>query len=413
MAHTTQEEKNGRLKTGLSLEDAVRVITEKAAPLGLESGAPENLLGRTLARNATACLDQPPFNRSPLDGYALRSADTDGASRERPARLFVVDTVYAGNVARVPVGLGQAVRIMTGAMLPPGCDCVVRQEDTDMGVPEVRIFTTLRPHDNFVDRGEDFRAGACLLPAGSRLDAAAVGVLSSAGITEIPVKRRPRVRLLSTGDEVVAPSVRPLPPGKIYGANLPLLLARLRELGFSDVSGELVGDEPQMVADTMRRLLADCDVLLTTGGVSVGEKDIFHEAIPLLGAEQIFWKIKLKPGSPAMFSTYNGKPILSLSGNPFAAFTTFELLVRPLLAAMSGESWLLPRREKAVLSTPFSKASKSRRFIRGRHENGYVSLPEGHSSGMLASLVGCNCLVDIPAGSGPLKAGELVDVLLL
>ena len=156
---------------------------------------------------------------------------------------------------------------------------------------------------------------------------------------------------------------------------------------------------------------AELDVLLTTGGVSVGDKDIFHQALPLLGAERIFWRVNLKPGTPAMYSVYEGKPILSLSGNPFAAFTTFELLARPLLAALAGEE--MPRWGEGVLDTPFPKASPRRRFIRGQYENGHITLPEGHASGMLASLVGCNCLAELPAGSPPAEAGTRVRILLL
>ena len=401
------------MKTGLTLEEAQQALCDNIDCLGTEKLPLAGALGRRLAEEITAPMDQPPFDRSPLDGYALRAADTAGACREHPVSLTVADTLYAGDAPRVPVAPGRAVRVMTGAMLPAGCDCVLKQEDTDMGSPAVEIYASLRPGDNYVYRGEDYRAGTCLLPAGSRVDAAAVGVLSSAGITEVPVNRRPRVGVLSTGHEVVEPGVRPLPVGKIYGANLPLLLSRLRELGVENVTGQLAGDDPQAVAEAMARMLETCDLVITTGGVSVGDKDIFHQALPLLGAERVFWKLKLKPGSPAMFSRFRGKPILSLSGNPFAAFTTFELLARPLLAALSGEPELLPRREKAVLDTPFPKGSGIRRFVRGKYENGHVSLPEGHSSGVLRSLVGCSCLVDIPAGSGPLAAGQTVDILML
>ena len=401
------------MRTGLTLEEARALAAGGLAPLGCEVVPLAKSPGRTLAADVAAPLDQPPFDRSSLDGYALRASDLAGASRETPVSLTVVDTVYAGDMACVPVGPGQAVRIMTGAMLPPGCDCVVRQEDTDMGSPTVRVFAPLRPHDNVADRGGDYRAGAVLLPAGTRLDAAAVGLLASAGVTEVPVRRRPRVGVLVTGDEVVFPGVSPLPAGKIYDANQTLLLARLAELGFPDAVGARVGDDPKAAAEAMERLLADCDLLVTTGGVSVGAKDVLHQALPLLGAEQVFWKVKLKPGSPALFSRYRGKPILSLSGNPFAAFTTFELLARPILAALSGEPGLLPERKRAVLDTPFPKGSPIRRFVRGRYESGHVALPEGHSSGQLRSLAGCNCLVDIPAGSGPLEAGAEMDILML
>ncbi|WP_297239833.1 molybdopterin molybdotransferase MoeA [uncultured Flavonifractor sp.] len=396
------------MKTGLTLEEAQTAILLNRVPLGTQMLPLERALGRTLAADVAAPLDQPPFDRSPLDGYALRSADLAGADRDHPAVLEVVDTVYAGDEARIPVGPGQAVRLMTGAMLPPGCDCVVPQEDTDRGDP-VSVFVSLKPFQNYVYQGEDYRKGALLLEKGTRLDAAALGVLAGAGLTEAEVYRRPRVGLLTTGDEVVSPGT-PLPVGKIYGSNQMLLAARLAELGFEPETAHR-RDDPAAVAEAMRELLEICDVLLTTGGVSVGDKDIFHQALPLLGAERIFWRVNLKPGTPAMYSVYEGKPILSLSGNPFAAFTTFELLARPLLAALSGEEG--PRWGEGVLDTPFPKASPRRRFIRGRYENGHITLPEGHASGMLASLVGCNCLAELPAGSPPAEAGTRVRILLL
>ena len=394
--------------TNLSLEQAVARITAPLSPLGVELLPLPEALGRTLASDMNAPLDQPPFDRSPLDGYALRSADLAGADKNHPVVLGVVDTVYAGDEAKVPVKPGQAVRIMTGAMLPPGCDCVVPQEDTDRGNP-VRVFAALKPFQNYLYQGEDYRKGSVLLKKGTRLDAAALGVLASAGLTEAEVCRRPRLRLLTTGDEVVEAG-RPRPAGKIYGANQLLLAARLAELGFEFRAAHR-GDDPAAVAEAMGELLAGCDLLITTGGVSVGDKDIFHQAIPLLGAEQVFWRVDLKPGTPAMCSVYQDKPILSLSGNPFAAFTTFELLARPLLAVLSGEPGL--QWGEGVLDTPFPKTSPKRRFIRGRYENGHITLPEVHSSGMLSSLVGCNCLAELPAGSPPAETGTRVRILLL
>lgn len=394
--------------TGISLEEAVARMTSPLSPLGTETLPLPQALGRILAADITAPLDQPPFDRSPLDGYALRSADLAGTDQEHPAVLEVVDTLYAGDEARIPVKPGQAVRIMTGAMLPPGCDCVVPQEKTDLGAP-VKVFVSLKPFQNYVCQGDDYRKGSLLLRGGTRLDAAALGVLASAGLAEAEVRRRPKVGLLTTGDEVAGPGT-PLPAGKIYGSNQVLLAARLAELGFETEAGHR-GDDPAAVAEAMKELLKSCDALVTTGGVSVGDRDIFHQALPLLGAEQVFWRVDLKPGTPAMYSTYGGKPILSLSGNPFAAFTTFELLARPLLAALAGEEG--PRWREGVLDTLFPKASPKRRFIRGRYEDGHIILPEGHSSGMLASLVGCNCLAELPAGSPPAEAGQKVRILLL
>lgn len=401
------------MRTRIELEEARALMAESVRPLGVEQVSRQEALGRTLAEDVTAPLDQPPFDRSPLDGYALRSADLTGASPEHPVSLRVVETVYAGGVPSRILGPGEAIRIMTGAMLPRGCDCVLQHERTDNGLKQVQIYAALSPHDNYCDRGEDYRTGEVLLPAGTVVDAAAVGVLASAGLSSVPVRRRPVVRVLSTGDEVVSPDLHPLPAGKIYGSNQELLTARLRELGVSDVKGLLIGDDPREVADTMAQLLGECDLLITTGGVSAGDKDIFHEALPLLGAERVFWKVNLKPGTPAMYSLWQGQPILSLSGNPFAAAATFELLARPLLAALTGESRFSLRSRTAVVEGSFPKASPGRRFLRGFYQEGRVSLTGKNDSGMLASLVGCNCLVDLPAGSPPVQEGQTVTVLLL
>ena len=396
----------------ISLERAVELELQGLAPLGAEGLELSAALGRTLAEDFAAGLDQPPFDRSPLDGYTLRGADIAGASPEQPVSLTVVDTVYAGDVPRAAVGPGQAVQVTTGAMLPPGCDCVIRQEDTRRDGPTVRILRPVAPGQNYIRRGADFRAGQVLLPAGTRLSPAAIGLLSSAGAARVAVRRRPSVGLITTGDEVALPGA-PLPSGKIYGSNGLLLSARLRQLGIRRVVTGHVADDPAQAAAVMAGVLESCDLLLTTGGVSVGERDILHQALPLLGAEQIYWRVNLKPGTPALFSRHGGKPILSLSGNPFAAAATFELLAVPLLSALSGEDWLLPRRTRAIIDTPFPKASPTRRFLRGRWADGHVTLPPGHSSGQLASLVGCNCLVELPAGSPPLERGTAGTVYLL
>ena len=401
------------MKTGITLEEALAIVREHTAPLPPEQGVGEELLGRVLAENIIAPMDQPPFDRSPLDGYALASADTQGADRDHPVQLEVVDTVYAGGWSQVTIRPGQCVRIMTGAPIPAGADCVIRQEDTDRGHPCVQIYQELRRHENYCFAGEDYQKGGVLLAAGTVLDAAALGVLAGAGLWERPmaVYPRPRVLLAGTGDELVRPG-QPLKPGQIYNSNLPQLAARCRQLG---LAADTVWwpDDPQAVADGLTAGMRDFDCVITTGGVSVGDKDIFHQALPLAGAERLFWRVKLKPGTPLMFSLLRGRPVLSLSGNPFAAAATFELLARPVLAALAGQGDWQPLTLTAPLATPFSKASGGRRFVRGIYRDEAVTLPEGHSSGQLRSQVGCNCLVDIPAGSPPLAAGTMVKVVLL
>jgi molybdopterin molybdotransferase len=403
------------MRTRISLEEAVALLTEGVRPYGLELLPLEQAHGHILAAGVDAPHDQPPFDRSPLDGYALRSEDTRSACHDSPVSLTVIDTVYAGDCADIPVTPGTAVRIMTGAMLPEGCDCVIRQEDTKEENGMVSLCQKMKHHENYCFRGEDYRAGELLVLAGTKINAAVMGVLASAGIRSVSVYRKPRVGLLVTGDELWDSEQEHelLPAGKIFGSNKALLGARLKELGMDCVAAVQVGDDVPAVVSELKRLSEQCDLLITTGGVSVGDKDIFHDALPSLGAEQIFWRVLIQPGTPAMFSKYQNTPILSLSGNPFAAAATFELLARPLLAALSGDESVLTVRTEGVLAQDFLKKSKSRRFIRATLQNGQISLPSGHSSGQLASMIGCNCLVDIPAGNEGLYRGEKAGILLI
>ncbi len=402
----------------VSVERAVELIETHVRPLPAVRVPAAEAWGRVLAEDVSAPIDQPPWPRSPLDGYAFRASDSAGASEESPVTLRVVDTVYAGGWSGAEVGAGEAVRLMTGAPIPAGCDCVLRQEDTDLGKETVRIFKALRPFDNYCFAGEDFKTGDTLLPAGVRLTGNAMGILASAGLCRedetLSVRPRVRAALLCTGDELVPNAVRPLPPGKIYSSNEALIAARLRELDveLTAVSGAF-GDDGAALAATIRTAAANADLILTTGGVSVGAKDILHETLPLLGAERVFAGVELKPGSPLMFSLLDGRPILSLSGNPFAASATFELFGRPLLAALEGCEDRLPQVFPAVLDTPFAKFGRARRFVRGIFRNGRVTLPEGHASGQLRSAAGTNCLAEIPPSDAPLAAGSAVNVWLL
>ena len=344
----------------------------------------------------------------------MRSEDT----KTVPVKLRVVNTIYAGVCSEKTIGPGECVRLMTGAPIPAGCDCVIRQEDTDGGTEEVRISQTLRPYENYCFAGEDFKRGDVLLPAGTRLCGNAMGVLAAAGLLRederLTVFRPVRVAVLCTGDELVPNTVRPLPPGKIYSSNEAVLASRLQELGAELTTvREEFSDDPGELAAAIREALAASDAVITTGGVSVGVKDILHETLPLLEAERIFWRVRLKPGTPLMFSLLEGKPILSLSGNPFAASATFELFARPMLSRLSGCADLEMKTADAVLEVPPEKFGKCRRFVRAVFDRGRVTLPKGHSSGQLASSVGTNCLAELPPSDAPLPASSTVRVWLL
>lgn len=397
-----------------TLESALALLMERVQPVARTEYAPlQTLLGRVAAEDVAAPIQVPPFDRSPLDGYALRGADIAGASREHPARLQVIGEACAGCGEVFSPGPGQALRVMTGAPVPASCDCVVRQEDTDLGMETVAVYAAVPAGRNVCRAGEDVRLGDVLLHRGERITSAHIGVLASLGVTGVKVYAPVRAALLCTGDELRQPG-EALPFGKIYDANRAVLSARLTELGVSLASPASREDDPEAVAQTLRQAAEHCDIMLTTGGVSVGKKDIFHQVLPLLGAERLFWKVAMKPGSPLLCGLYQGKLLICLSGNPFAALACFEIFAAPVLRRLAGETHVELRRAEGVLQDDFPKESKGRRLIRARVEGERVRLTgANHSSGSLATMIGCNCFIDIPAGAGPLHAGDRVEVILL
>ncbi len=406
------------METGISVERAIELIEQNVRPVEAGHIRATRAQGRVLSEDVCAPMNQPPWPRSPLDGYAFRAADSAGASKESPVSLRVVETLYAGSWTEREVQSGEAVRLMTGAPIPAGCDCVLRQEDTDGGAETVQLYKVLQPNDNYCAAGCDFKAGDLLLPAGTRLTGNALGVLASAGLYReeimLPVYHKVRCAVICTGDELVPNDTRPLPPGKIYSSNAAVLASRLHELGVEMTTLlPFFSDSADALADAIYEAAENADVIITTGGVSVGAKDILHETLPLLFADQIFWQVRLKPGSPVMFSLYRERPLLSLSGNPFAVSATFELFARPLLSRLSGCADLNPIVTEGVLAEDFSKTGKGRRFVRAMYQNGVVTIPHGHSSGQLASAVGTNCLAEIPPISEPLEKESRVKVWLL
>ncbi|MDR2770556.1 MAG: molybdopterin molybdotransferase MoeA [Clostridiales Family XIII bacterium] len=396
---------------GIDLEKALELLCEGVRPLASEETALISANGRILAEDVVSPADQPPFPRSPLDGYAFDAADSEGASQDRPVVLKVTEKIYAGAWSDRTVRRGEAVKLMTGAMIPRGCNCVIRQEDTDGGEDAVRIYKRLKPDENYCFAGEDYKKGDLLLPAFSRIDPAAMAVIAGAGRARVKVIRRPRASVISTGDELAAPGT-PRGNGEIYCSNNYYIEARLAEMGAEIVSSRIARDDAAELKSCIESAAAESDLILSTGGVSVGEKDLMVHAAEAMGAEIVFHRVNIKPGSPAVFAKYGDARLLALSGNPFASAASLELLVWPLLAAMTGDQSLAPARILAVLADDFNKKGGARRFVRGRFDGAAVHLPEGHSNGQIRSLIGCNCLVDVPADSGGLKAGDRVSVLL-
>lgn len=412
--------KAGEAASTLSLEEAVRMLEHYAAQCG-ETGlaqCPETVglsdaLGRILAEDAAAACDQPPFPRSPLDGYALRGIDTRNADSRHPVCLEVIGEVCAGQVYEGMLKEGKALRIMTGAPIPDGADAVVKQENTDYGEKEVKVYERLEPFSNYCRAGEDYLKGEILLKKGTKIDGIATGILASIGRDKVPVFPLPRVGVISTGDELCSPGLR-LQPGQIYDSNRYLVCGRMKELGLDPAFSLHCSDSAQAMAEMIRKRAENTQLIITTGGVSVGKKDIMHEVIRLLKARKLFWKVQLKPGSPTLAAVYNDTLILCLSGNPFAAAANFELLARPVIGRlMRDPSWKM-KEKQACFQGSFPKKSPGRRFVRACYEEGRVRIPgQKHASGMLSTFEGCNCLIDIEAGNEGLKEGDMVWVHLM
>ena len=390
----------------ISLEEAVELIKKNIITKQCENIFIGDGLGRVLSDDIYAVVDNPPFNRSPYDGYALKAKYTSGIFK-------VIGVNYAGKPSVCKISDKEAVKIMTGAFIPDGADCVVPQEVTDRGNEYVTVFDKYNPKDNFIEQGEDFINGSILLRKNTKLGAAEMALTVAGGVDRINVYPRLKTAVISTGNEIVKPD-RNLELGQIYDTNMIYTSARLTELGCSVLYKDSVGDDTETIGEAIRKASENSDLVVTTGGVSVGEKDLLHEAVKDIGAEIIFHGVDMKPGMPTMLAVLNKKTvILSLSGNPFAAAVGLEVIGRYIISAISGDMSILPKRREVVLNNGFEKSSKSRRFIKGVEKDGRVTIQSSQGNGSMKSTVGCNCFVDIPAGSKNLSAGDKAVVLLV
>lgn len=392
----------------ISLEQAYALHRALIKPLATEEVPLERAQGRTVCRDILASMDQPPFPRSPYDGYALIAADAGEAGRDCPADLLVVGKSRAGVPCRTPVGRGQAVRIMTGAVIPEGADCVVPQEKTDMGKDRVLVYTSLKPCDNYCFAGEDFKTGELLIPRDRKLGALSLSVAAQSGYAVLPVYPALRAAVLSTGDEL-AEAGGALSAGQIFDSNSVWLKGRLNELGVTLTGARKVRDEGREIAGNLAELLEEADLVVTTGGISVGEYDLLPQALGYLGAKILYHGVDIKPGMPAMTALCGGKPVVCLSGNPFAAIVDFELLVRHVLFNLSRDPAFLLRRETARAGNSFSKRSPVRRFLQGRASGGDIQILY-QGNGLLRDLDGYQYLVEVPAGCPGVEAGAQVTV---
>jgi molybdopterin molybdotransferase len=366
--------------------------------------------GRVLARDVAAAVSLPGFDNSAMDGYAVRWAEVASAA-EAPIRLPVAEDIPAGRSDVVPLAPGTAHRIMTGAPLPPGADVVVPVELTDGGTDVVEIRDTPPRGSHLRTAGEDIAAGAVALTAGTALGAAQLGLAAAVGLTVLPVRRRPRVLVLSTGSELVAPG-HPLLPGQIYESNSLLLAAAVADAGGEARCLHFVPDDVDQFLATVRAELATADLLITSGGVSAGAYEVVKDAFRGLGTVD-FVKVPMQPGGPQGAGTVDGVPVVTLPGNPVSAFVSFEVFVRPALRRALGHAAPDRLRALARLTGPLRSPAGRRQFLRGRYDNGEVSQVGGPGSHLVAHLARANCLVVVPQDVTELPAGAEVDVVLI
>lgn len=364
--------------------------------------------GRVLAESVTAAENVPPFDRSPYDGYAFRSEDTAEASKENPATLYIIEEVPAGAVPTKVCTKNTAVKILTGAPIPEGADAVINYERTEFTESSVKIFAPVKSGDNIVRAGEDVRKGDVLVRQGQVIDPGTAGTLAAQGVARPKVYRKPKVGIISTGNEVMEVGA-PLAPGKIYNSNRYTLSAALCEIGCESIYLGLAGDNPEAICELMKRGLAECDAIVTTGGVSVGDYDFTPDAMERAGVNILFRGVQLKPGMACSYGEKDGKLVCGLSGNPASSLTNFYMVAVPALKKLAGLSDYMLEEIQVTLSTDFKKKSPATRLLRGKLDisDGTVkmALPKDQGNVVISSAIGCDGMAIVPAGTGPITAG--------
>lgn len=394
----------------ISLEEAKQRILTLVQPLGTERVTGGDLLGRFAAERVCAAIDLPPFDNSAMDGYAVLASDTANATPEHPAILTLIGRIAAGEQFRGKVSAGSCVRIFTGSTLPAGVDAVVMQEEVNASESRVTVNSSVKPLENVRLKGEDVRRGQPILEIGERITPVRLGLLAAMGSAGLTVFRVPRVALLATGSELREPG-EPLKPGEIYESNRAMLAGFLREIGCDVLSLPLVRDTLPDTIEALRTAFAQADVVISSGGVSVGEFDFVKEALKALGGEIDLWRIAMRPGKPFVCGRFENKFVFGLPGNPVSALVTFLLLVRPALLRMLGAVETELASVTGTLEERVINRGDRRHFVRVRYENGAVRAAGPQASHMIGSLGGANGLLEAAPGA-VLEAGSRVTVLL-
>jgi len=399
----------------ISLDEALSQILATIHPLGLEKINILDALGRVIGEDVLAPRPIPPKDNSAMDGYAIRWEDLRGATPEKPVTLDVIEDIPAGTIPRKVVGRGQATRIMTGAPIPGGADAVMRMEDTEKDGQKVKIFAEAAAGLDIRFAGEDVHQGEKVISHGEILRPAEIGMLASLGRSFVPVYQRPLVAILATGNELVDVDENPS-PWQIISSNSYALAAQVLDCGATPLQIGIARDTREDLTAKLNAALR-ADLIISSGGVSVGDYDLVKDIMKEIGNRMQFWQVAMRPGKPLAFGALNNIPLFGLPGNPVSSMVSFEQFVRPSILKMMGHRNLFRRTVKALITETLSKREGTKQFIRARvtFENGqYLTATTGdQGSGILKSMVQANGLIVLPEATTSVSIGDIVTVQLI
>jgi len=401
----------------IPLEEALEIVLRQVLTLPDEKVDLLSSPGRVLAEDIWGEFDIPAFHRAAMDGYAIMARDTISASKTKPVILKVAGELAAGGGIESKVRPGQAIRIMTGAPMPEGADAVVMMEDTDSEGEKVKIFKCIREGENVSFAGEDVKKGEKVLSRGTLIRPQEVGMLAALGRREVRVTQKPRVAIISTGDEVLEPGEK-LEIGKIYDSNSFALFSQVRASGGEPQRIGIVRDDPEELLSVVQKAVSSCDILLLSGGVSEGKYDLVKQVLEEAGVKILFWKVATKPGKPTLFGIKGNKLVFGLPGYPVSSMMNFENLVKPAIFKMLGHKEYKKKfKIKAILKEEVKNSSGRKNFIRVRlvEEDGkYWAIPApSQKSGVLKSMLWANGIVVMAENVKKLRAGDEVVVEVL
>ncbi len=396
----------------LPVDKAVEKVVAHATFMAVEQVPLENSYGRILAEPVIATSHVPPFNRSPYDGFAIRSQDSAGASGDNRIAFQVIDHIGAGEVSAKKIQAFEAIRIMTGAQLPENADAIVMFEQTVETSSGITIRKSFQSFENVSLQGEDLQKGETVMDRGSFINPGTIGLLATFGYSQVMVAKQPVVGVLSTGTELLAVEDE-LMPGKIRNSNGPMIVAQLKRMGLDCKMYGVSVDHIEESFQVVKKAAEETDCLITTGGVSVGDFDFLPAIYEKLGAHVLFNKVAMRPGSVTTVAVANNRYLFGLSGNPSACFTGFELFVRPALLKMMGANKLYMPLTTAILAEDFTKANPFTRFVRASYDGKTVAPAGFNKSNAVSSIARGNALMVLPGGTRGFTIGDSVDVLLL